>query len=231
MRVLAVAPHPDDEVIGVGGSIILHSRAGDQVHVVHVIERERGIGDAESADYAAEARKAAKVLGATRCTMLDAASRGGAIDRDTLVNLVRVVRAAAPHVVYVPHADENDAEHEAVFELATEALWIACAPHMPEAGPPMEAFPDLVLGYEVWTPLQRAQYVQDISDVIDDKVEAMECYQSQLRHRAWDKSIRGMAAYRGCMTLSSVAAEAFSVITMRSSMSALRRGLDQTAHA
>src|SRR5258705_520985 len=43
-RVLVIAPHPDDE-LGCGGTLLLHARAGDEVHVAYVTDgRGSGVG-------------------------------------------------------------------------------------------------------------------------------------------------------------------------------------------
>lgn len=224
MKVIAFAPHPDDEVIGPGGSLLLHARAGDEVHVVHVIAREPDVDDGTS-DYAGEARAAASVLGATQCTMLNLVSRNGGFTREDMVAILTIVRAESPDVVYLPHVEEIDTEHQAVHELVTEALWMSTTELVPAAGPPAPHAASLVLGYEVWTPLRRADYVQDITSVLEDKVAAMRCYPSQMRLQAWDQAIRGLAGYRGCMTMSFGQAEVFAIVKMRTSMDILRRGL------
>ena len=68
--VLIVAPHPDDEAIGCGGTICLHRQRGDRVHAVFLTSGERGLtGAAPEAARAireSEARAAAGVLSLDR---------------------------------------------------------------------------------------------------------------------------------------------------------------------
>src|SRR5262245_47526937 len=65
--VLVIAPHPDDEALGCGGTICLHRKRGDRVHAILLTSGERGIPgvieDAARAIREAEARRAAEVLG------------------------------------------------------------------------------------------------------------------------------------------------------------------------
>nr|CAB67717.1 hypothetical protein [Streptomyces rochei] len=215
--VLVVAPHPDDDVIGCGGSMAKHVREGARVTVVVVIGRERSALDdaVTEAEFAAETENAAKILGVHRCVRFDESSRDFAPSRRIHLDLVRVLREVRPQVVYLPHDNDDDVEHRMVHRLTTEALWMAQSEFFQEAGEcPMPA-PRLVLGYEVWSPMARYQYAEDIGEHIHTKVEAMRAYVSQLRHAAWDEGIRGLARYRGAVSAGSGDAEVFQVLSLR----------------
>ncbi|MFH8344353.1 PIG-L deacetylase family protein [Streptomyces sp. NPDC018045] len=215
--VLVVSPHPDDDVIGCGGSIAKHVANGARVTVVIVIGRERSAHDdaVSDAEFDAETEQAAKALGVHRCVRLEEPSRDFALTRRVHLALVRVLREVRPQVVYAPHDNDDDVEHRMVHQLTTEALWMAQSAFFQEAGAEPMPAPDLVLGYEVWAPLARFQYAEDIGAHIDTKVEAMRAYRSQLRHAAWDEGIRGLAAYRGAVTAGSGHAEVFQVLGLR----------------
>lgn len=215
--VLVVAPHPDDDVIGCGGSIAKHVRDGARVTVVVVIGRERSALDdaVTDADFAAETRAAAKTLGVHRCVRLDEPSRDFTLSRRVHLELVRVLREVRPQLVYLPHDNDDDVEHRMVHQLTTEALWMAQSEFFQETGVrPMPA-PRLVLGYEVWAPMARFQYAENIDGQIETKVEAMRAYVSQLRHAAWDEGVRGLARYRGTVSAGSGHAEVFQVLSLR----------------
>lgn len=107
---------------------------------------------------------------------------------------------------------EGDREHRMVSDLGLQALWAAQEPFFPEAGPTQGPAPDLVLGYEVWTPMPSFQHVVDIGTTIETKVTAMRAYASQLRIRDYESAIRGLGAYRGATTAGSGTAEVFSVL-------------------
>ncbi|MGC9439665.1 PIG-L deacetylase family protein [Streptomyces sp. WG5] len=215
--VLVVAPHPDDDVIGCGGSIAKHVRNGARVTVVVVIARERSALDdaVTDAEFAAETETAAKTLGVHRCVRFAEPSRDFTLSRRVHLALVRVMREVRPQVVYLPHDHDDDVEHRMVHQLTTEALWMAQSEFFQESGErPMPA-PHLVLGYEVWAPMARFQYAEDIDGQIETKVEAMRAYVSQLRHAAWDEGIRGLARYRGTVSAGSGHAEVFQVLGLR----------------
>ncbi len=53
--------------------------------------------------------------------------------------------------------------------------------------------------YEVWTPLQEMDHIEDISDVIDDKIAAVRAYRTQCNVLRFDDAILGLNRYRGEM--------------------------------
>jgi LmbE family N-acetylglucosaminyl deacetylase len=215
MRVLAIAPHPDDELIGAGGSLIRHARRGAEVTCLQVVGREPTLdGERTDAEYDAEIELARSRLGATECVSLNAPSRDLLPTRELRLRVAEVVRRVRPDIVYLPHRDEADLEHQVVHDIAHDGLWMASAGFFPEAGPRPCPPPRLVLGYEVWTPLRRFQHVEDISDAVEQKVAAMRAYASQLEHVAWDEAVRGLAAYRGAMAQGGGHAEVFEVLRM-----------------
>lgn len=215
MRILAIAPHPDDELIGAGGSLIRHARRGAEVTCLQVVGREPTLdGDLGEEQYAAEIDLARARLGAKDCVRIDAPSRDLRASRELRIEIAKVMRRVCPDVVYLPHRDEADLEHHLVHEIAHDGVWMASARFFPEAGPRPCPPPRLVLGYEVWTPLRRFAHVEDIGDAIDQKVGAMRAYESQLAHVRWDEAIRGLAAYRGAMALGGGYAEVFEVLRL-----------------
>jgi N-acetylglucosamine malate deacetylase 1 len=215
--VVVIAPHPDDDVIGCGGSIAKRVSEGSDVHLIVVIERERSFHDARmrDEDFDRETADAAVALGLASVTQLRFPSRG-AIDAPRLITeLATTFRALRPTVIYLPSTGEGDPEHALVGELAGRAIWMASEPFFPQLGPVVAPSPRLVLGYEVWTPMAKYQYVEDITSTLDIKLAAMRKYASQLRIRPYDRAIEGLAAYRGIMTGVGSYAEVFEVVELR----------------
>lgn len=63
--------------------------------------------------------------------------------------------------------------------------------------------------------MRRFQLVQDVSDAIDRKVEAVRAYGSQRQHVAWEEAVRGLATYRAATALGRGQAEVFQVLQLR----------------
>lgn len=210
-----MAAHPDDELIGAGGSLIKNARAGHEVTLVHLVGREPTMGTLiNDQQYRDEVANASRMLGAQQCIELGAPSRDLSETRELRLALTKILRQTQPHIVYLPHAAEVDAEHQMVHRLTLDALWMASADFFPEAGAELASPPNLVLAYEVWTPMSSYHYVEDITIYLSAKLDAMRAYRSQLAHVAWDRAIEGLAAYRGAVALRGGQAEVFQVLAL-----------------
>lgn len=201
--VLVVAPHPDDEAIGCGGAICLHRRRGERVHVAFLTSGERGIygvdPDEVRALREAEAGRAAEVLdvGQTHFLRLPDLGVQEAIGAGAR-RLGEVLRAQPPSILYLPHPEEDHPDHQAALPLVRAAL----------AGMGQGPMPELRT-YEVWTPLMRYDWPEDVSAVMVRKLQAVRCYQSQLRQFRYDRAVQGLNRYRGCLAARCRYAEVF----------------------
>ena len=184
--VLVIAPHPDDEVLGCGGSILTNRTAGRTVAVVYLTSGELGSVDCPPYRLAeireAEARDAAAVLGidAGRLTFLRLGDgRLDPYDLEQVSAVVRVVRTARPRLVYLPHPHDGSFDHRAAFELAWRAIGLAASRSLPDQGPAY--WVPAVLGYEVWAPIGHPAYAEDITAVVETKLAALARYACQSR--------------------------------------------------
>lgn len=198
MRVLVFAPHNDDEVLGVGGTIAKHVLKGDDVYVCEVTigknkERANLIKN--------EALKAHKILGIKETIFLDFPVVGLANLSAVELNkaILEVVQKIKPEIAYIPHKGDMHKDHKVVAESAMVAL-------RPVDSPQIKA----IYAYETlseteWNiPSVDNWFVPnvyvDITDTIDKKIDAMKCYQSQLfefPHPRSLKAIKSLSEIRG----------------------------------
>lgn len=117
-RLLVVAAHPDDEVLGVGGSIAAHTANGDEVHILVLGEgqtsREESPGDRQAiAELQIAARQAASHLGAeiSFCGLPD-----NAFDSVPLLDVIRPIERSIatiqPEVIYTHHVGDLNIDHQ-----------------------------------------------------------------------------------------------------------------------
>jgi LmbE family N-acetylglucosaminyl deacetylase len=173
-RVLVIAPHPDDETIGCGGALRLHSAAGAQVVVACVTDgrtsRAFGLAPDEMARRRRlEAEAAATTLGVDRLEWLGLA--GGAWTDDQLVQaLERLTGAVAPDLVYAPSCVDFHPEHVQVAR-AVAHCWATA-----------EITPRAVRIYPVQVPLTPvlANLVVDVTGVLPDIRVALDQYATQI---------------------------------------------------
>ncbi len=162
-RVLVVAAHPDDEVIGCGGTVRLLADAGATITAVYATSGDASIGSDRTAEELAELREAearagAAVIGATRTTFLRLPD-GGLADRsdDLVAALTTVIDAEAPDVVLAPWRWDDHPDHRAIMAAL-------CSSGLPD---------DLeVWTYECWTPLPANRLV-DVTAVADVRERAL----------------------------------------------------------
>src|SRR5699024_3569956 len=178
MRILVFAPHNDDEVLGVGGTIAKHAAKG---HEVYVCEVTSGKDKDRLARIRSEALAAHKVLGVTDTIFLDLPVVGLADIPTKELNkaIHETVVQIKPDIAYIPHKRDMHLDHKMVAESAMVAL-------RPVNSPQIKAIyayetlsetewnipsADNIFVPNVWT---------DITDTIDKKLDAMKCYKSQL---------------------------------------------------
>jgi LmbE family N-acetylglucosaminyl deacetylase len=189
-RVLVLSPHPDDEAIGCGGTLRRHAAQGDEVRVIFLTSGEQG-GHGRPPDETArlrerEAEVAAEVLGITGVEFWRQPD-GAVRPAPALVTRLRDVLAALlPRVVYVPHDREAHPDHRAAVGLLRQALGGLDDPPR-------------VLMFEVWTPLENFDHVEDISEFVAEKAAAIRAHASQCAVMRFDEAALGLNRYRGEM--------------------------------
>jgi LmbE family N-acetylglucosaminyl deacetylase len=214
-RVLVFAAHPDDDLIGCGGSLAKHVKLGNHVSVCYMTSGDAGSLDYSKADLARiredEARNAAQVIGFQDLTFLRNPDGYLECDQDNLRKLVELVRKKQANIVYVHHQSDAHQDHRTTFQLVNEAVGRAGTPLFQECkGEPWCV--DTVLAFEVWTPLSDFEYVEDISEFIDKKIAALKKHESQVKTVRYDEAVEGLARYRGAMTGKGQYCEVFKIV-------------------
>lgn len=218
--ILVVAAHPDDEVLGCGGTLALMSGQGRAVHVLLLADGEsarvsntgHSIDPARVAARGVSARAACKILGCTSVDLLGLPDNR--LDGVELLDVVRHVSAIVerhqPSTVLTHWAGDVNIDHR----VAHEAVIAACRP---QPGHPVSE----LLFFEVassteWRPAGTVapfnpNWFVDISSTMSKKLEALHAYESELRpfpHPRSARAVEALASWRGA-TVGVEAAEAF----------------------
>lgn len=214
MNVLVAAPHPDDDLIGCGGSLIGHIGMKSHVTVVYMTSGDAGNLHTQKNELCLlrekEAREAAAVLGIHDLMFLRMEDGYLQVGKDSLIIAVRLIREKRPTLVYIPHEAESHRDHRMTHDLFIEAIRRAAGSWFQECGGEPWAV-ETILGYEVGTPLQRISYVEDITGVIDLKTEAIRKHASQIETTAYHEAARALNRYRGIVTGRGLYCECFEV--------------------
>jgi LmbE family N-acetylglucosaminyl deacetylase len=213
-HVLVFAAHPDDDLIGCGGSLAKHVKLGNRVSICYLTSGEAGSLEHSKQELAkireGEAKKAAKIIGFTDVIFLR--NRDGYLEysEPILRQLVDLIRNKQPHIVYLHHHLDAHEDHKVTSRLVNEAIGRASVPIFQEyKGQPWSV--KTVLAYEVWTPLAEFNYVEDISEFVSIKIAALKKHQSQIKIVRYDEAVEGLTRYRGAMTGKGKHCEVFAV--------------------
>ena len=221
MNVLAVAAHPDDEVLGCGATLARHADRGDAVSVLILgtgaLSRPEGTA-AQVAALGEQAQAAGRILGVREVRVLDLPdNRFDSLDLLDIVRRVEVeLTRLAPDIVYTHHAADLNVDHRRTFE----AVVTACRPTGPDG-------PRRVLSFEVpssteWQPPTAApafapNVFVDVDVTLERKVAALAAYVGEVRpfpHPRSAEALRALAAWRGA-SAGLRAAEAFALVRER----------------
>lgn len=186
-RILVLAPHPDDESLGCGGTIAKHIADGDEVRVVYLCDC--------GPDRANEALKACGVLGngTIGVWFLDQPDGAAKAVGDVIYRFEKMVETVDPDIIYAPHSNENHVDHRAAWSLATSIQRHRKVERSSTSSLRM---------YEIWTPLTDVSVVVDITPYLRVKADALECHQTQFHGdftNHMDHGIFGLNLYRGAV--------------------------------
>lgn len=192
MKVIVFAPHNDDEVLGVGGTIAKHAENGDDVYICEVTV---GKNQERANQIKQEALQAHKILGVKDTFFLDfpvvGLSNLPAIELNKEIH--KIVQDIKPDIAYLPHKGDMHKDHAVVAESAMVAL-------RPVDSPQVKAiYVYETLSETEWNiPSVDNAFIPnvfvDITNTIEKKIEAMNCYQSQLYEFPQPRSLKAIRA-------------------------------------
>ena len=216
-RVLSFGTHPDDIEIGCGGTELKLIKQGYQVTHVFVTSGESGSQALSREELRAtrerEAVAAAAMMGISDVRFMGFEDGLTEYTRSMKLEVVDVIRSIRPEIIFTHSPQDNFPQHQVVSKLVHNAIIHASGPWYQETKEKPWDTP-VVLGYEVWFPMNKWQTAVDITDTIEFKLKALACHQSQIEDVKYDEAFGGLARYRGEMTFASKYAEAFEIIKM-----------------
>ena len=216
MKVLVIAPHPDDEILGCAGTMARFAQEGHEVYVVIVTKAGPPLFEPEQVEQGRQDALAAhRLLGVKETIFCDLP----AAQIDTLAHqkvnqvLGDVVKKIMPEMVFVPFWGDIHLDHQCIFLSALVAV-----------RPNQARYPAKIYAYEVlsetnWHAPFAVQGFQpnvfmDISDFLAIKLQAFALHKSQVKafpHERSLKTLEALAVLRGS-TVHRHAAEAFVLI-------------------
>lgn len=219
-KVAIIAAHPDDEILGCGGTIAKHVKAGDEVHILILAEgitsrdkkRDPENRTEELSKLKKTAQDANKVLGVTSLEICDFPdNRMDSVDRLDVIKVVEeFIIKERPEIIYTHHSSDINIDHRCL----SDAVVVAARPS-PDSSVKLLLFFETASSTEWQVPANTANFAPnwwvDISKTLDLKMQALDIYQSEMRpwpHARSNESLKHLAHWRGA-SVGCYAAEAF----------------------
>ena len=200
-KLLVLSPHPDDDIIGCGGTLHRYHKEGAVITVVYMTDgRKGGISYNEEELVLVrkeEASKAAFIIGVDKLIFLENKDAELALNEHSVKELSDIIENIQPEAVFLPFFTDNHADH-----IATNGIFLRAA---------LKHKNDIMCyGYEIWTPLMSPNCIVNITSQLEIKKKALEQHQSQTSQLPLVEAMIGLARYRGVLyTLKDNYAEAF----------------------
>lgn len=178
-RLVIIAPHPDDEILGSGGTLIKAIRAGAKILTIYLTSGKL----ADQTETEIDANKVADMLG-YRTEFIRLPIGDISLDRKVLEQVSGAIRAMNPDCLFIPFLFDDHDDHRRASELFMAMVRANL----------LDTTNLEVWGYQVYTALL-PNVIVEITEVAEHKAEAMRLFSSQNRSRDWAHYILGLNAF------------------------------------
>tara|TARA_B100000315_G_scaffold247117_1_gene275395 strand:+ start:489 stop:1292 length:804 start_codon:yes stop_codon:yes gene_type:complete len=181
--VLVISPHPDDEVLGMGGTIAKHLNNGSDITILYMTDGRNGGGSEFSSEKLREIRRSeaqsfGEKFGLRQVfwNIPDVLRSGQICTRKYLENSIEIISTMVellnrirPNLIYITSFFDFSVDHFTANKILADAL------------EKVSSFNPTILGYEVWNYIPLPNYIVNVSKEYEDKEQMMMLYQSQLQ--------------------------------------------------
>jgi bacillithiol biosynthesis deacetylase BshB1 len=178
--ILAFGVHPDDIELGAGGTLIKHIKMGFKVGLVDLTRGEMGTrGNAETRDV--EAKKACEIIGAEFRINLNMEDGFVSVDRKNTMDVIKVIRAYRPKLVFCNAIKDRHPDHAIASELVSKACFNSGLSKISSSfkNKKQVHHRPLAVYHYIQDQWIEPDFVVNISDEFDDKIKAVKAYESQ----------------------------------------------------
>lgn len=216
-NIVVISAHPDDEILGVGGTLLKHKKNGDKIYwlITTNIFENQGFSKQRISGRQKEIKKISEALSVEKVFMLNYPTMS--LSTSTLIEMVpkisKIFIEIEPEIVYCLNRSDAHSDHRITFDAVMactksfrypfikQVLMYECisetefAPQLPE---------------KVFTP----NYFVDISSFLEEKMNLMKIYESELGKHPFPRSLKNieaLATFRGA-SVGVEYAEAFQLI-------------------
>ncbi|MGH7889133.1 MAG: PIG-L deacetylase family protein [Thermodesulfobacteriota bacterium] len=194
--ILIISPHPDDIEIGMGGTVGKLINQGFNIISLVVTDGRRSttvsrLSEAEIAKTREhEAHEATNILGIKNLILVGLHDVESSENQKEFIKKIEdIINEYQPIEVFTTHPKiDKHPTHKTVSNLLLETLAKRAKDNL--------STPQKIWCYEVWTPFEQYDRVEDISDYIDMKTASIEAHKSQVEYKNYTEGIKGLNRYR-----------------------------------
>ena len=216
-NIVVISAHPDDEILGVGGTLLKHKKNGDKIYwlITTNIFENQGFSKQRISSRQKEIKKISEALSVEKVFMLNYPTMS--LSTSTLIEMVpkisKIFIEIEPEIVYCLNRSDAHSDHRITFDAV-----MACTKSF------RYPFIKQVLMYECISETEFApqlpekvfipNYFVDISSFLEEKMNLMKIYESELGNHPFPRSLKNieaLATFRGA-SVGVEYAEAFQLI-------------------
>lgn len=184
-KVLVLSPHPDDDVIGCGGTLSRYHLMGAEIAVVYMTDGRKGNSRYREDELVCmrqeEARRASKIIGVNRLIFLDNRDSELTTSYRTITELSEILSDYKPEAVFLPFFMDNHHDH-----IATSQIFFSASKSFTSC---------MCYSYGIWTPLPTFNVVSDITTYLETQILALNEHKSQLELIDLTEAAKGLSRY------------------------------------
>lgn len=203
MKVIVISAHPDDEVLGCGGTLLKHKFNNDEIHwaIVTNIFESQGFSKERVISRQKEIHTVSQMFGFSSVTTFDYPTMS--LDSSSIITLTNKIgclfNTVQPNTIYVMNRSDAHSDHRITFDAV-----LACTKSF------RYPYINKILMYECLSETEFApalhekifipNYFIDITPYFKKKIEIMNIYKSELSEHPFPRSFRNieaLATYRG----------------------------------
>ncbi|TVM04332.1 MAG: hypothetical protein CV087_00095 [Candidatus Brocadia sp. WS118] len=189
-KVLVLAPHPDDDIIGCGGTLYQYHLMGSEIVVVYMTDGRKGNNRHREDELVCmrqeEAKRASKIIGVNRLIFLDNRDTELSPSPKTIKELSEILGDLKPEAIFLPFFLDNHHDH-----IATSQIFFSISKSFTSC---------MCYSYGIWTPLPTFNIISDITTCLQTKIMALHEHKSQLELFNFTEAVKGIARYHSAMS-------------------------------
>jgi len=219
MKILVIAPHPDDETLGCGGTLLRHKNEGDEIYwnIVTGISEENGWSNKAVKERESEIESVASKYGFSE--VINFGLPTATIDLIPISELVEkianIYKKLSPEVIYVPYINDIHTDHQLISKVVQSTIKWFRYPHIKKVLM-YETLSETDFNFSEHKTFSPNVYI-DISNFLETKINIMKYYKTEMGEFPFPRSvknIKALATLRGSQS-GFKAAEAFSLLYYR----------------